>query len=120
MGYAHGNKQNAQREYRENQIYGRPGERNKGTLPTRLAHQFIGRSGGRVFASVHVGHILTGHAHVAAKWEGTNAPIRVAAFPSKEARTKADGENVHANFEEPGHNEMAPLVNHDHQTEYQR
>src|SRR6202040_319836 len=100
--------------------HGRARKRNKRTLPARLAHQFIGRSSGRLGAAVHVGYVLPSHTHIAAKWQGANAPISVAAFPSEEAGTKADGENIHAHLEEPGHNEMTPLVNHDHQTKYQR
>ena len=63
------------------------------------------------------GGIVARHANVAAQRQRADAVIGGPAAHAPEARTEADREDVHAHAKQPRHDEVAPLVDQDHQAQ---
>src|SRR2546430_2831298 len=115
----HGDKQCREQQYGKNQIDGWTGKGNQRSLPAWLAHQLVGSASGSYVVGINFGQILSGHAHVAAKRQRAHAVVRCSAFPSKQPRSEADGEDIHPHAQEARHDEVAPLVDHDHQAQHE-
>ena len=102
-----------EKQDREDQIHGGSGERDDGTLPALLGHEFVGSARGLGIARINFGDVLSRHADVAAERQRADAPIGVAALDTEKARTETDGEDIDADAEETCSDEMAPFMDKD-------
>src|SRR6267143_3364376 len=103
----------------KNEIDRGAGDGDQRALPAGLGHEFVGSAGGELFAGIDFGDVLSGHADVAAERDGADSPVGGTPLEAEEAGAEADGEDVDANAEVAGDDEMSPLVNEDENTEDQ-
>ena len=107
----------AEKKNRKDKIDGGPGDGDERALPAGLGHKFIGSACGNLVVGVDIGDVLAGHADVAAERDGADAPVGGAPLETEEARAEADGEDVDANAEETGDDEVSPFVDEDDDAE---
>src|SRR5580765_2560026 len=86
---------------RQNNVHGRAGDRNKKTLPARVAHEFAWIAG----AALH--GILASHLYIAAQRQQTNAVICVAAAEADQALAKTKAEYLNPDLEQLGYGVVA-------------
>ncbi len=99
---------------RRDDVHGRPGDGHQKAMPLRVGQKLVRSS------LALLGDIVARHLHVSAQRKKTYAVVRIAALEAKEALAKPEAEDLNADPEPLGHQEMPKLVDKDHRTENQQ
>ncbi len=89
-------------------IHGRPGERNDHALPARLLQEAAG------IAGAFIARLLARHLHVAAEQKRGEAEIGFAFFEAEQPRAETEAEGLHLDVEKSRRPVMTELMDQDH------